>query len=64
MPNTESSHKPNYQEVTLEEMRTNLSDLAMRAGYGGERLVITRHGKPVAALVSIADLKQLPAVAA
>jgi len=44
MPNTESSHKPSYQEVTLEEMRTNLSDLAMRAGYGGERLVITRHG--------------------
>ena len=64
MPKADASHKPNYEEITIEDVRTNLGDLANRVGYGGERLVITRHGKPVAALVSIADLEQLPAVAA
>src|SRR6185312_6653657 len=61
MPKADASHKPRYEEVTIEDVRTNLGDLANRVGYGGERLVITRHGKPVAALVSIADLERLPA---
>jgi len=61
MPKSELVHKPEYQEVSLEEFRNNLAELANRAGYGRERLVITRNGKRLAALVSIDDLERLPA---
>jgi antitoxin (DNA-binding transcriptional repressor) of toxin-antitoxin stability system len=30
-----------------------------RVAHGGERIVIERHGKPMAALVSIADLERI-----
>ncbi|WP_149182960.1 type II toxin-antitoxin system Phd/YefM family antitoxin [Streptomyces sp. TRM49041] len=32
-----------------------------RVVYGGERVVVTRHGKPLVALVSAADLERLEA---
>ena len=35
------------------------SELLNRAGYGRERFVLTRRGRGVAALVSIADLERL-----
>jgi prevent-host-death family protein len=40
-------------------LRTMFVDLANRAEYNGRRTAITRHGKPVAAIVSIADLEFL-----
>ncbi len=30
--------------------------------YGGERVVVTRHGKPLVALVSAADMERLDAL--
>ena len=43
--------------VTSEEVRLNLSDLINRVVYRGERLRVTRRGKPVMALVSVEDLE-------
>ncbi|MEU6487402.1 type II toxin-antitoxin system prevent-host-death family antitoxin [Streptomyces sp. NPDC046887] len=34
-----------------------------RVVYAGERVVVTRHGKPLVALVSAADLERLEALA-
>jgi len=41
------------------QARDELADLVNRVAYGDERVVLTRHGKPVAALVSAADLAVL-----
>lgn len=48
-------------EVSIEEMRAGLGDLVNRAGVGRERFIVTRHGRPEAALVSIKDLEALVA---
>jgi prevent-host-death family protein len=41
------------------EARENFTDLINRAAYGGERTVIRRRGKGMAAIVPIEDLKVL-----
>ena len=51
-------------EVPVTQARAELSDLVNRVVYGGERIVLTRHGKAVAAIVSAADLEQLAPEAA
>lgn len=38
-------------EVAVTEARAEFSELINRVGYGGEQVVITRHGKPLVALV-------------
>ena len=43
------------REVTSAEAREHLGDVINRAAYGGERIVLTRRGKPIAAVVSIED---------
>lgn len=43
-------------EIPMTDARAHLADLANRVVYGGEHIVLTRHGKPFAALVSIQDL--------
>lgn len=48
-------------EIAAEVVRDALGDLLNRAGFLGEQFIITRHGKPVAALISAADLKRLNA---
>ena len=45
--------------VTVVRAKNELSDLLRRAEYGGERVVVHRHGKPVAAIVSTGDLRRL-----
>lgn len=45
--------------VTIEEVRNGLGEMAGRAAFAGERYVITRHGKQIAALVPITDLERL-----
>ena len=47
------------QAVSATEARSELSDLISRAQYSEERTILTRHDKPVAALVSMEDLKAL-----
>ena len=48
-------------EVPVTQARSELADLVNRVVYGGERVVLTRHGRPVAALVGAADLERLEA---
>jgi len=42
--------------VTTRELRDKLSEIVGRCAYGGDRFVVKRHGKPVAAIVPIEDL--------
>ena len=44
------------KNVTTAEARKNLSELLNRAAYGGERFVVTRHGKELVAIVPLADV--------
>ncbi|MGF1344421.1 MULTISPECIES: type II toxin-antitoxin system prevent-host-death family antitoxin [unclassified Streptomyces] len=39
----------------------SLAELINRVVYAGERVVVTRHGKPLVALISAADLGRLEA---
>lgn len=43
-------------EIPVTEARAQFSELISRVGYGGERVVITRHGKPLVALVAASEL--------
>jgi prevent-host-death family protein len=45
--------------VSVAEARSGLADLLNRVAYGKERLVVTRHGRQLAAIVPIADLDLL-----
>jgi prevent-host-death family protein len=43
-------------EVTVSEARERLADLLGQVEHASELVTITRHGRPVAAIVSMADL--------
>ncbi len=45
--------------IGVAEIRNNLADALNRVAYGGERVVLQRRGKGVAALVSMEDLALL-----
>ena len=47
--------------VSAAHAKAQLSSLAAAVAYGGERVIIERHGKPLAALVSLGDLERLEA---
>jgi prevent-host-death family protein len=61
MPESEEARKTST--VTASEARDSFADLVNRVEYGGERIVVTRHGRPIAALISAADLASLEAQA-
>lgn len=46
-------------ELSISEARETFAEIVNRVAYQGERVVLHRHGKAVAALVSAADLKRL-----
>jgi prevent-host-death family protein len=46
-------------EVPVTQARAEFAELINRVVYGGERVVVTRHGKPLVALVSADDLRRL-----
>lgn len=46
----------------ISEARGEFSDLVNRAAYGHERVLLTRHGKAIAALVPAEDLELLEAL--
>jgi len=48
-------------EITLADAKSRFSELVNRVAYGGERIVITKRGKPVA-ILSAASGKGLGAV--
>ncbi|MGH3147480.1 MAG: type II toxin-antitoxin system Phd/YefM family antitoxin [Rubrobacter sp.] len=47
------------EKVRVTEAKAHLSELMARVGYGGERFVIERRGRPLAALVGVEDLERL-----
>jgi prevent-host-death family protein len=46
-------------ERRISEARESFSTTVNRVAFGRERVVLTRHGKPVAAVVPIEDLELL-----
>lgn len=51
-------------KVSLAKAKNSLSEFASRAAYSGEHIIITKRGKPFAAIISIEDLKLLEKVQA
>jgi prevent-host-death family protein len=47
------------RKVTSSAARNEFADLVNRAAYGGERVIVHRRKKPVAAVVPLADLELL-----
>lgn len=45
--------------MSVAELRADLSDAISRAGFGHERIGITRHGKIAAVLIGPEDLEKL-----
>jgi prevent-host-death family protein len=45
--------------LSASEARVQFSDLVNEVAFGGERIVLHRHGKDVAAIVPVADLELL-----
>ncbi|MBW6521319.1 MAG: type II toxin-antitoxin system Phd/YefM family antitoxin [Desulfoarculaceae bacterium] len=45
------------QQVSVADAKSHLSELIAKSAHGHERFIITRRDKPVAALVSLDDLK-------
>lgn len=51
-------------EIPVTEARAQFSELVNRVGFGKERVILTRHGKPVVALVPAEALAALEEPAA
>lgn len=47
------------QTLSLKKVREELSELIARVAYGEQKVVITRFGKPVAALVNYSDYEKI-----
>ena len=50
---------PARRKIASSKARNEFADLVNRAAYAGERVIVHRHKKPVAALVPIQDLELL-----
>ena len=48
-------------ELPISEARDHLGEIVSKAEHTQERTVLTRHGKAVAAVISIDDLRELEA---
>lgn len=48
--------------IAVAELRNNMADALNRVAYQGERIILERRGKGVAALVSMEDLALLEAL--
>jgi prevent-host-death family protein len=50
---------PMVKRVTAAQAKAQLSTLMAEVAYGGSHILIERRGKPLAALVGVADLERL-----
>lgn len=48
--------------VTTKELRANLAEILNRVAFGGEQIVVKRHGKPFVAIVATYDLQACQAL--
>jgi prevent-host-death family protein len=56
------SKEMTIQTLAVVEIRNNLADIMAQVAYAGLRFVVERKGRPMMALVSIEDLRQLEAL--
>lgn len=64
MGTASKSRKPSGKakvHISVDKARDTLGDLVNRANAGDERFLVTRHGLPAAAIVSLDDLRALEA---
>lgn len=52
----------NVPAVSLGDLRKDLGEVVNQATFAGRRTAVTRHGKPVAAIISVEDLELLDAL--
>jgi antitoxin Phd len=45
--------------ISASKVRDDFAETLNRVAYGGERVVLNRHGKPIAAVITIDDLNFL-----
>ncbi len=50
------------EHVSIEKLRLSIADTVNRAAFHQERIILERHGKPVAAIVSVGDAELLEAL--
>lgn len=51
-----------FEEFSFSDARSNLAEIANEVAYAGKRVVLTRKGKRLVAVVSIEDLEALEAI--
>ncbi len=56
------TYKTSMKHVAASEVRESFAETLNQVAYQGERVVMHRRGKPVAALVSLEDLATLEAL--
>jgi prevent-host-death family protein len=44
--------------MSVTDARTQLAELVNRVAYSGQQITLTRHGRPMAVLVSVGDAEQ------
>lgn len=50
---------PTDNQLSMAEAREHFAEVVNRAAYGKERLILTRRGRPLAAVVPVEDLELL-----
>lgn len=60
---SESAEKDRPVEITSDEGKQRFGQYLARAGFGNERIVITRFGKPFAVIIGMRDLAVLEGAA-
>ncbi len=52
----------NAEEISFSEARDNFAEVANEVAYAGKRVILTRKGKKIVAMISIDDLETLEAI--
>ena len=61
-PSTIDHRPPMPSTISTSKAREFLADLITEVAYKGERVILTRHGKAIAAIISAEDLERLEAL--
>lgn len=48
--------------LSVTEARSHFADILNRVGYGGERIILQKHDKKLAAIIPVEDLELLEAI--
>jgi len=57
-----SYREVNMASIPFSEARAHLTDIVNEVAYGGERMILTRKGKQLVAIIPLEDLKALEAL--